>query len=47
MLGDQLLWTSPQLGNSAHTLKLRVTGSKNPSASDSYVTVDRAGVIGG
>jgi hypothetical protein len=41
ILGDQLMWTSPQLSDSSHTLKLRVTGSKNTSASDRFVAPDR------
>jgi hypothetical protein len=38
--GDQLLWTSPALASGSHTFKLRVTGTKNASASDSTITVD-------
>ncbi len=43
-IGDVLLWTSPTLSNSAHTLKLRVTGNHNASATDNYVVVDRGDI---
>jgi hypothetical protein len=39
--GDQLLWTSPVLASGTHTFKLRVTGTKNASSTDSTITVDR------
>jgi hypothetical protein len=42
--GNQLLWTSPILAAGTHTLKLRVTGTKNASSTGYYVTVDRADV---
>jgi hypothetical protein len=41
ILGDQLLWTSPLLSSGSHTLKVRVTGTKNSAASDRFVVVDR------
>lgn len=43
--GNQLLWSSPPLPAGAHTLKLRVTGTKNPSSSDFYVTPDRVDIL--
>jgi hypothetical protein len=43
--GDQLVWTSPMLPAGTHTFKLRVTGTKNPSSTDYYVTVDRADIL--
>lgn len=43
--GNVLLWTSPILSNSTHTLKLRVTGTHNPSATDSYLILDRGDVL--
>jgi hypothetical protein len=39
--GNQLLWTSPVLASGPHTFKLRVTGMKNASSTDSTITVDR------
>ncbi len=38
--GNQLLWTSPTLTNGTHTFKLRVTGAKNASASNTHVVPD-------
>ncbi|HWS84046.1 MAG TPA: protein kinase [Ktedonobacteraceae bacterium] len=43
--GDQLMWTSPMLPAGTHTFKLRVTGTKNPSSSDTAVTVDRVDIL--
>ncbi len=43
-MGDQLMWTSPALPSGNHTFKLRVTGMKNPSSTDSTITVDRVDV---
>jgi O-glycosyl hydrolase len=43
---DQVLqWTSPSLTPGTHTLKVRVTGSKNPASSYYYVPADRVDVI--
>ncbi|MGN9813431.1 glycoside hydrolase family 30 protein [Micromonospora sp. BQ11] len=39
------LWTSPKLTPGAHTLKIRVTGTRNPAATNTYVTVDRVDVV--
>jgi hypothetical protein len=36
-----LVYTSPKLSNGAHTLKVRVTGTKNASASNTFVIGDR------
>ena len=36
-----LVYTSPVLADATHTLKVRVTGTKNGSASDSFVVADR------
>jgi hypothetical protein len=41
-IGDVLVWTSPVLPAGVHTLKIRVTGTKNPASSDYYVIIDRA-----
>jgi subtilisin family serine protease len=38
--GDQLLWTSPTLTNGIHTFKLRVTGTKNASSSNTFIVPD-------
>ena len=39
-----LVYTSPVLADATHTLKVRVTGTKNGSASDSFVVADRVDV---
>ncbi len=39
------VWTSPKLTAGQHTLKIRATGTKNPAASNTYVTVDRVDVV--
>lgn len=41
---QQLLYTSPQLANGNHTLKVRVTGTKNPSAAHAFISADRVDV---
>jgi photosystem II stability/assembly factor-like uncharacterized protein len=43
--GNQLLWSSPSLPAGTHTLKLRVTGTKNPSSTGFYVTPDRVDIL--
>ena len=43
-IGDQLMWTSPILSAGSHTIKVRVTNTKNASATDSYVVLDRIAV---
>ncbi len=42
---EALVFTSPLLANSEHTLKVRVTGTRNESASNTIVTADRVEVI--
>jgi hypothetical protein len=42
--GNQLIWSSPTLTAGGHTFKLRVTGTKSGSSSNTYVSVDRADV---
>ena len=44
-LGDQLMWTSPMLPAGTHTFKLRVTGTKDPSSTQYFVTVDRVDIL--
>jgi mannan endo-1,4-beta-mannosidase len=39
--GDQLLWTSPVLASGNHQFKLRASGTKNGSSTDTTITVDR------
>jgi lysophospholipase L1-like esterase len=39
------LWSSPVLALGTHTLKVRVTGLKNPSASGTYVAADRVDIV--
>ncbi len=43
--GNVLIWTSPILASGKHSLKIRVTGARNASASDSYVSLDRVDII--
>jgi len=43
---DQVLvWTSPVLAAGSHTLKVRVTGNKNASSSNTFVIGDRVDII--
>lgn len=42
--GNVLLWTSPALATGAHTFRLRVTGTANPSASATWVVPDRVDI---
>jgi O-glycosyl hydrolase len=42
--GDRLLWTSPVLANGNHTFRLRVTGTRNPHSSATYVVPDRVNI---
>ena len=42
-----LLWSSPVLAAGTHSMKVRVTGMKNVSSTNTYITADRADVIGG
>lgn len=41
------LWSSPVLPAGPHTLKVRVTGQRNASASGSYVVADRVDIVNG
>ena len=43
--GNQLVWSSSTLSSGNHTLAIRVTGTKNASASGTYATVDRASTV--
>jgi hypothetical protein len=43
--GNSLLYTSAVLSAGNHTLKVRVTATKNGSSSDSYVQPDRVDII--
>ncbi len=38
--GNQLLWTSPTLSSGTHIFKLRVTGTKNASSTNTWVVPD-------
>ena len=40
-----LIYTSPILKDGEHTLKVRVTGAKNKSASDKHITVDKVEIV--
>jgi lysophospholipase L1-like esterase len=44
---NTLLWSSPVLPAGDHTLRVRVTGSRNASSSNTFVTADRVDVING
>ena len=43
--GDVLLWTSPFLADGQHTLKVRVTGTKNASSGGTWLALDRADIL--
>ncbi|MFL6350524.1 MAG: RICIN domain-containing protein [Bryobacteraceae bacterium] len=45
--GNVLLWTSPTLAAGSHVFKLRVTGTRNPNSTGTFVAVDRIDVING
>jgi hypothetical protein len=40
-VGEQLVYVSPTLPAGPHTLKVRVTGSKNTSSSNTVISLDR------
>jgi GH43 family beta-xylosidase len=40
-VGEQLVYVSPTLPRGSHTLKVRVTGEKNPASSSTQVSIDR------
>lgn len=42
--GNVLLYTSPVLSNGQHTLKVRVTGTKNAASSGYYIVPDRVDI---
>jgi xyloglucan-specific exo-beta-1,4-glucanase len=44
---QQLKYTSPTLTNAAHTVKMRVAGTKNASSLGFYITVDRIEITSG
>lgn len=44
---NSFLFATPTLGNGQHTLKVRVTGLKNPASSGYNVLADRIDVVGG
>ena len=41
-----VVWTSPVLASGAHTLRIRVTGNRNPAGSGYNVAVDSVDVTG-
>jgi hypothetical protein len=41
---NTLLWTSPMLAVGQHTLRVRVTGTRNPSSSGNPITADRVDI---
>jgi hypothetical protein len=40
-VGEQLVYLSPTLAAGVHTLKVRVTGDKNPASSSTVISLDR------
>lgn len=42
-----LLWSSPVLVAGTHSMKVRVTGMKNANSANTYLTADRADIVGG
>jgi hypothetical protein len=38
------MYTSPTLASGSHTLKVRTTGTKNASSSNTYCVVDRVDI---
>jgi hypothetical protein len=40
-VGEQLIYVSPTLPAGPHTLKVRVTGDKNPSSGSTVISLDR------
>lgn len=44
-VGEQLLYLSPALTPGPHTLKLRVTGDKNPASGSTVISLDRIEVF--
>lgn len=43
---DVFLYATPTLGNGTHTLKVRVTGLRNPASTGNNVSADRIDVVG-
>ncbi len=44
---QQLLYTSPTLTNATHTLKVRITGTKNAASTGTYASADRVDIVSG
>jgi hypothetical protein len=44
---QQKVWSATGLPDSAHTLTIAYTGSKNPAAAGAYIGVDAFDVTGG
>jgi mannan endo-1,4-beta-mannosidase len=44
-IGDVPVWTSPRLPAGGHTLRIRVTGTRNSASTGTGVTIDRADVL--
>ncbi|HEU4421368.1 MAG TPA: galactosylceramidase [Pilimelia sp.] len=43
--GNQAMFTSPTLAAGTHTFRLRVTGTRNPSSSNTFVVPDRVDIL--
>lgn len=43
--GNILLWSSPALSATSHTLRLRVTGTHSANATDNYIGPDRVDIV--
>ncbi|MEV0531447.1 RICIN domain-containing protein [Kitasatospora sp. NPDC050463] len=39
--GDAAVWTSPRLSSGTHTIRVRVTGSRQAASTGNWVTIDR------
>ena len=46
-IGNTLLYTSPELTNGSHIIKVRVTGTKNEASASTYTTADRVVIVKG
>ncbi|UVI32620.1 alkaline phosphatase family protein [Paenibacillus spongiae] len=42
---NQIYFTSPELPSGTHTVKVRVTGDKNPQSQNSYVVMENAQIV--
>lgn len=45
-VGNSLLWTSPTLTAGTHTFRVRVTGTRNATATNTWIVADRVDIVG-